>query len=131
MTRLVMPLLLAFVTALTITGCRTAPVYNVDNATVVASTKGDPNSEQVRKAIIRAGSTLGWRIADEGKDHLVGTLVLRDHVAKVDINYSPKSYSITYKDSENLKYDGTTIHSNYNGWIQNLQRNIDTQLSLL
>ena len=38
---------------------------------------------------------------------------------------------ITYKDSINLDAgtDGT-IHKNYNGWIQNLNKGIVTQLSL-
>ena len=34
-------------------------------------------------------------------------------------------------DSSNLQYDGKTIHSNYNGWIQNLDKAIRTQLTLL
>jgi hypothetical protein len=49
----------------------------------------------------------------------------------VDIPYSAKSYSITYKSSSNLNYDGTTIHSNYNGWVQNLHKAINTQLNTL
>ena len=47
--------------------------------------------------------------------------------------YSTKAYSIVYKDSQNLDYNGTTktIHRAYNGWVQNLDRGIRTQLSLL
>ena len=36
-----------------------------------------------------------------------------------------------YKDSANLHYDGKTIHSNYNGWIQNPDKAIRTQLDML
>lgn len=63
--------------------------------------------------------------------YIVGTLKLRSHVAVVDIRHTTKSYSITYKDSTNLDYDGTNIHRNYNGWISNLDRAIKTQLATL
>lgn len=116
-------------TVVLMAGCRSAPVYNVDDATVVTSTGHEISMDQTRKAIVKAGTGLGWVMADVDPGHSVGTLVLRDHVAKVDINYTPKSYSITYKDSTNLKYDGTNIHSNYNGWIHNLQNAINAQLS--
>jgi hypothetical protein len=52
-------------------------------------------------------------------------------VAVVDINYTVKSYNISYKDSTELNYDGTNIHKNYNGWIQNLDKGIRAQLSNL
>jgi hypothetical protein len=60
-----------------------------------------------------------------------GTLLLRTHMAKVNIKYDTSSYSITYKESSNLDYDGTNIHKNYNGWIQNLDKGIRSQLSNL
>lgn len=111
--------------------CRTAPVYNIDDATIVSSTEQKLTPEQVKKAIIRAGASLGWIMKEEAPGHIVGTLHLRTHMAQVDINYDADSYSINYKNSSNLKYDGANIHSNYNGWIQNLQRNIEVQLATL
>ena len=57
-----------------------------------------------------------------------GTLNLRSHTAIVDITYDTRTYSIKYKDSTNLGYDGRNIHSNYNGWIENLDKGIQTQL---
>jgi hypothetical protein len=62
---------------------------------------------------------------------ILGTLYLRSHMAQVDIPYSKSSYSILYKNSDKLNYNEGKIHSNYNGWIQNLDRGIKTQLSLL
>ncbi len=112
-------------------GCRTAPVYNVHNAAIVPAAGKTVSAEQVKKAIIRAGGGLGWVMKDAGDNQLEGTLHLRTHVAKVGITYSPTSYSIQYESSENLNYDGTNIHSNYNGWIQNLQRQIQTQIGML
>jgi hypothetical protein len=68
------------------------------------------------------------RILGPGK--LAATLHLRTHTAEVEIPYSVTSYSIIYKSSVDLKEKDGQIHKNYNGWIQNLNRGIDTQLKL-
>ncbi|HXZ51968.1 MAG TPA: hypothetical protein VEH51_08195 [Burkholderiales bacterium] len=115
--------------ALLAVGCRIAPIYNV-NGDAITSPKADLTMSDVNKAIHRAGASLGWQMQDAGPGHMIGTLHLRDHVAVVDITYDTKSYSINYKDSTNLQYDAQKgeIHKNYNGWIQNLESNIRTQL---
>jgi hypothetical protein len=110
-------------------GCRTAPVYNVTDAPINASEKA--TAEDVKKAILSAGAGLGWQMKEVEPGHIVGSLFLRKHSAVVDIPYSTESYSITYKDSTELKYDGTNIHGNYNGWVQNLDRAIQARLSTL
>lgn len=120
-------MLLAVVVAFA--GCRTAPVYNVDHASVVSATGKPLKMTQIREAIIRAGGGLGWVMKEDKRGHLIGTLNVREHMAKVGITYTPKYFSITYLDSKNLKYDGTNIHTNYNGWIQRLQQHISAQLS--
>jgi hypothetical protein len=55
------------------------------------------------------------------------TLNLRSHVAVTEIAYDETRFTIRYADSRNLGYDGTSIHKNYNGWIQNLERAISQQ----
>jgi hypothetical protein len=106
-------------------GCA-VPVYNVKDAPVARKLTAD----QVRLAIMRAGATLGWQIREVKPFLLEGTLYLRSHMAKVDIPYSAQSYSILYKESANLLYDGTNIHKNYNGWIKNLDNMIKAQLGV-
>ncbi|MCP4286873.1 MAG: hypothetical protein GY792_20915 [Gammaproteobacteria bacterium] len=119
------------ITTLALTGCpHQADVYNVEDASIVANVS-NVSATDVRKAIIRAGGALGWNFKDTGPNMLEGTLHLRSHIAKVDIPYGKDSYSILYKDSTNLRYDGSKIHSNYNGWIQNLQKSIQVQLNTL
>ncbi|HID82855.1 MAG TPA: hypothetical protein EYH06_05330 [Chromatiales bacterium] len=116
------------------TGCpggRTAPVYNIDNTPISSMSNRSLSSAEVMKAIKRAGLSLGWRMAEKGPGKLEGTLHVRKHMAKVEIPYSRSGYSIIYKDSQELNYDGANIHSNYNGWIQNLDRAIQSQLSAL
>jgi hypothetical protein len=125
-------LVLAASFALLIVGCRIAPVYNV-GGDAITSSKANLTMNDVSKAITRAGATLGWQIQETGPGHMIGTLNLRTHVAVVDIAYDTKAFSITYKDSTNLQYDAAKgeIHKNYNGWVQNLENGIRTQLSLL
>jgi hypothetical protein len=36
-----------------------------------------------------------------------------------------------YRDSKDLNYDGSNIHSNYNNWIRNLDQAIKQQLASL
>jgi len=117
------------ISLLALSGCRTAPVLNITDAPIAIKAKY--SESDVKGAITRAGGALGWIVKENGPGKMTGTLVLRKHVAVVAISYSKKSYSIQYKDSTNLDYDGTGIHGNYNGWVQNLDRNIQVQLANL
>ena len=111
-------------------GCfRCDPVFNLVDVPVPTSTSKVLTAEQVRAAIIRAGSSLGWQVSDAGPGRLVGTIALRKHTAEIEIPYNESSFSITYKNSTNLDAAEGQIHKNYNGWIQNLNRGILTQLA--
>ncbi|HEX4779950.1 MAG TPA: hypothetical protein VH301_04305 [Usitatibacter sp.] len=112
-------------------GCITAPIYNVSDAPVTTPSGRTLQASQVRQVIITAGAALGWRIVDAGPGHLEGTLNLRTHTAVVDIPYSATHYSIQFKSGENLNVAGGTIHKNYNGWVQNLDRGIRSGLASL
>ena len=114
---------------LVLAGCRSNPIMNIEDAPIEISEKH--TSKDIKKAIIRAGAGLGWNMKSKKPGQIRGSLFLRDHVAIVDIRYTKKSYSITYKDSQNLNYDGTNIHKNYNSWVQNLSRRIQVQFSTI
>lgn len=116
--------------ALALVGCRSNPVYNVSGAPVTTSTRNYSMSD-VRGAILQAGTSLGWQMKVIRPGLIVGTLYVREHMAKVEIPYDRHSYSILYRDSNNLDYDGANIHSNYNGWVQNLSAAINSRLSVL
>ena len=118
-------IVILLIAGLALGACTAAPIYNVKSDYMAAP----PNVtlEQVTGAIKRAGSGLGWQMIDKGPGEIEGRLNLRDHVAVVKITFDAKNFSIFYKDSTNLKYDGTRIHRNYNGWIQNLEKAILAQ----
>jgi len=129
MTRVIKTLMVILVLVV-VTGCRKGTVRNVDNAPVVTQSS-EYSLDEVGNAIARAGSSLGWRMRDVGPGHILGILELRAHTAEIDISYGLNEYSINYKDSDNLNYSKGRIHSNYNGWIQNLERTINNELSRL
>jgi hypothetical protein len=117
-------LVLLAASVLALGACRSAPVRNVTDAPISSG----KSMQQVEQAIVEAGRTLGWQMSPQGPGKITGNLALRTHRATVDVTYNTKSYSITYKDSDNLHYDGHSIHSNYNGWIENLDRAIRARL---
>jgi type IV pilus biogenesis protein CpaD/CtpE len=110
-------------------GCNTVPIMNVADAPAASATGRPLSAEQVRGAIVRAGAALGWQMKDEGPNMMVGTIHLRTHTAVVEIPYSARAYSVRYRSSVNLDEKDGSIHKNYNGWIQNLTRGINAQLS--
>lgn len=124
------PVLLLSVLIASLIGCQANPIYNVENAAIVTSLD-TLSKNDVRKAIMRAGSSLGWIINKTKSGSLIATLNIRHHMAQVKISYDTKSYSILYKDSINLSYDGINIHKKYRLWILNLDRAIKVQLSAL
>ena len=109
--------------------CAPTPIRNVENAPVVSS-NSNYDLFEVTKAIQRAGISLNWQMKEETPGHVVGTLYIRSHMAKVDVIYTLDEYSIIYRNSSNLKHDPVknTIHRNYNRWIQDLANAINTQL---
>jgi hypothetical protein len=109
-------------------GCRTAPVLNVTDAPVVVGSKKAVTAEQVKLAIVRAGTRLGWQMSDTQPGLIKAQIALRTHTASADVRYTPTTYSIIYRDSTNLSASDGQIHTNYNGWIQNLDREIRLEL---
>ena len=121
--------LVSLIVALSIIGCsRTSPLMNVPSQEVSQS----KTQKDVFNAIKRAGAGLGWIVSKSSNGVAVATLNLRTHQAVITIKYSAKDYSIDYKTSTDLDYnqEENTIHSNYNGWILNLNNAILVQLSL-
>jgi len=125
--------MIAAIATLSFLGCGTPPVYNVSSMSIASTGDKKASLEDVEKAIIRAGGALGWMIKKEKPGVLKGTIILRTHTAIVSIKCNTEEYSITYESSVNLDYNpaNNTIHSNYNGWIQNLNKGIQVQLSML
>jgi len=113
---------------LLVVGCTSRPIVNVTDQPVVATAGKQLTADQVQSAIVSAGNALGWVMTPISPGLIGGRLMLRDHVAVVEVRYTAKTYSITYKDSTNLNYRDGQIHKNYNAWIENLDRDIRNEL---
>jgi hypothetical protein len=120
-------LLVAFAAA-ALAACTIQPIHNVKGAPVETPGGKPPTLAEVEKAVVRAGTALGWKMQPVKPGQVTGTINLRRHSAIVDVTFDTRTFNITYKDSVELDYDGTNIHRNYNGWIQNLDKGIRAQL---
>lgn len=106
------------------------PVRNFSAVPIVAKSK--PTLDEVGKAIVKAGTAGGWQMSDIKPGHIIATYKIRRHVAVADVTYSTSTYDIIFKSGDpGLKYDGQTIHQNYNDWADNLELLIRSHVSAL
>ena len=110
--------------------CSSAPIYNITDAPVVTASAA-VSVESVKGAILRAGNRLGWQMSESSPGVINAHIELRGHTADTDVRYSAKTYSIIYRGSNNLDVSGDNIHKNYNGWVENLNRQIRSELASL
>jgi hypothetical protein len=110
-------------------GCKSLPVYNIKSAPINTSAKH--SAKAIKQSIMQAGISYGWNMKEKKSGHIVATLFKGKILAIIDIRYNKNSYSITYKKSKGLLYDGSSIHKRYNGWIRNLDNAIQAQLTIL
>ena len=117
-------ILLAVAAGAPLAGCaRQAPLYTATSVPFGGDAPGRERSLQIR----RAGAGLGWAMEDVAPGLIRGTLELRTHKAAIEVPYDRQHFSINYASSQNLDFDGRSIHSNYNGWVRRLQQMIITQ----
>ncbi|MDR3346736.1 MAG: hypothetical protein LBS73_06140 [Campylobacteraceae bacterium] len=123
--------LLVVVGGLFYAGCSTTsqPVYNIEGAHAQSFDGKALTSAQVEKAILSAGTQRGWRMQKVKDGLITATYYARQHMAQIEVKYSSSSYSIKYKNSSDLNYDGVNIHRNYNSWIRNLDNSIQLYLN--
>ena len=125
---------LLVVTLIAVAGCRAAPVYNAKGVTFAqpSTATSQLSLQDTKNAIISAGTFRGWEFEEVGPGQLVGKVNVRNkHFATVDVTFDTETFSITYKSSQNLNYDAdrSEIHPNYNKWVQNLQSDIQKEIT--
>ena len=128
---------LALVGVMAVAGCRSAQIASVQSQPYGSSGLNYSDAltlEDYEKAIIRAGSKRGWIFSRVGPGHLVGTVDVRGkHSAAVDVVFDTETFSILYKDSQNLDYNPTKnqIHPSYNSWVKFLEQDIKSEIQAL
>jgi hypothetical protein len=96
------------------------------------------NNDKLIQGITAGLIGRGWIVTqNDGSGNLVAQVIVRGkHTLVVDIAYTPRSFDIAYKSSQNLDYKVTRsgsarIHDNANSWMLNIQNDIVAQLSAL
>ncbi len=118
----------AFLLTLVLVGCgRVQPVLNVEDTPVGV----ELTQEQVKDVIKRAATERGWIVTEKSANELSAKILVRSHSAEVSIPYNEKFYSIIYVTSSNLKATEGKIHRNYNRWVNNLNVDIQRDLSVI
>lgn len=123
-------LILVALAALTVVACqRVVPIYSVEHQPFPSAVEV-LSEKKIEIAIIHAGAIRGWVVSRNEAGELEAVLTPRTHMAKVKIDFNKEGFSISYADSKELMYTGTTIHRNYNKWVKNLQDDILREVTL-
>lgn len=109
---------------------RTAEIYEPE-----IEVPAGKNLSDVKSAIRKAFFARDWRAKDLGANEMQGSHTKSgrkgvEHKAIVLVKYDNKTVKIQYKNSEELNYDAETkkIHSSYNKWVKNLEKDIRANL---
>ncbi|MDR1952782.1 MAG: hypothetical protein LBQ37_04665 [Elusimicrobiota bacterium] len=87
----------------------------------------------VHRAIVKACEDRKWRIVQDDGKEITAVLDGRNYSLTIAITYGNTGYTIAYKDSKGLKYnpEKNTIHSSYERWLRNLNKDINANINLL
>lgn len=86
------------------------PLVDFANIPVADATDKPVTAEQVRTAFIRAGSRRRWEVKPVSEGVLEATYVKENkHTVVVRIDYTATHYSLTYKDSTNMRYETVAV----------------------
>jgi hypothetical protein len=112
--------------------CQNVPLQNINDAPI-HMTKHHYGLGDVEKAIVRAGTNLGWQMRTVKPGLIDAKLYSEDQVAEISINYSTSLYSIKYLNSQNMNYKAKAgkpeiIYEDYNLWVQELDKEIRKEL---
>jgi len=95
----------------------------------VESTNGiPPSAARIKAAIIHAGKTRGWTVADSEPGKVTLRYSPRTHEVVVAVRYDANGFKIEYVSSKEMNHEVkrgvAEIHGNYNRWIRNLALDI-------
>ena len=122
---LLLPLLLL------LAGWREAPLVNPDPIAIPAKVSQAEVGKIIKKALIQRK----WIVSEDKPGAIKATLLVRDHKARIAIDWNSKDIRISYIDSENLNFTEKKgqklFHQNYLSWINNLVTDISGELVML
>ncbi|MEX1994577.1 MAG: hypothetical protein WD929_07945 [Steroidobacteraceae bacterium] len=112
---------------------RDEPVQNRDNIPISWIAEGQPELDKIQRAIIAGCAQRGWQCRATKPGEIRAVLHVRQHMAEARIAFNTESFSITYVNSTELRYNAAknTIHRKYNLWVTNLITDINGAIALI
>jgi hypothetical protein len=105
-------------------------IGNFDNQPAITGSGQPASIAQIKQALTAGGAPRGWQVTQVAPGQLVATVNVRNkHTVSVDILASPGVFSIKYKNSTNMNYDGVQINPHYNKWVQMLSEDARKELA--
>ncbi len=112
-----------------VAGCITKPIYQVSNRPMPYGAQ-NLSMDQVQRAIVAGVQNRGWRVEPLAPGRLRATQRQEKLSAVVDVVFDQQTFSIIPVSSSGFREgDGTTIHTRYNLWIRNLERDINSAVN--
>jgi hypothetical protein len=126
----IVSIMLALCLASGVVQARKAQLVDPDPVAIPAGLDGTQVVKDIKRALIGRG----WSITTEQPGEIQSTLNLREHVARIKVDYDATQVRLSYMDSANLDYvekkGKRYIHSNYLGWIGFLINDLNTNFKV-
>ncbi|MHB1586178.1 MAG: hypothetical protein ACYCRH_04695 [Acidiferrobacteraceae bacterium] len=87
--------------------------------------------DQVARAILRAGTSLGWQMQRVGRHDISGVFDVYRAQAVVDVHFTRHDYAIRYRASRHLDVVDGHIETRYNTWVRSLSRQINFEAACI
>jgi hypothetical protein len=106
-------------------GCTSQRIFDLKDRPLPTPSDGSAlEMPEIQRAILKSCNQRDWSANVQGDGLITASLLVRQYSATVRIEYTARTLSVTYQDSENLNHWGDSIHRNYNRWVLTLYRTI-------
>jgi hypothetical protein len=124
MRTLLLALALVMAAPMTAFAAGSVPILTVTNRAYANPHNRDP-AEVIELALTRRA----YRITAREPGYIEAYYAARDVRADIRVSYTAATYSITYVNSQNLRYTGARIDAHYNHWINNLDHDLQLEFA--
>lgn len=112
---------------------RDEPIQSQANIPISWNADGKLTLERIQRAMIAGCAQRGWQCKAVKPGEIRAVLHVRQHMAEALIAFNTESFSISYVNSTELRYNGVkkTIHRKYNLWVVNLITDINAAIAAI
>ena len=124
MRRFLLALALMMAAPMTAIAAGSVPILTITNRPYTNTYNRDP-AEVIETALNRRL----YRITAREPGYIDAYYAARDVRADIRVSYTDRTYSITYVNSQNLRYMGARIDAHYNHWVNNLDHDLQLEFA--